>query len=97
MIQILEADSYLHWLDNLNKKEVAQIKARIERLETFEHFGDAKNLGEGLAELRWKNGWRLYFSVIGYKKIILIIGGHKNEQEKNIKKARLFLKRNAIN
>ena len=62
------------------------------RIEENEHFGDAKSLGESLAELRWKNGWRVYFSRIGHKKIVLIIGGHKNEQEKNIKKARIYLR-----
>jgi hypothetical protein len=35
-----------------------------------------KKLGEDLAELRWKNGWRAYFSRTGYKKIVLIVGGH---------------------
>ena len=93
MIYIKRASDYLNWFDNLNTKEQAQVKARMERIAIHEHFGDVKNLGEGLAELRWKNGWRVYFSNIGYKKIILLIGGHKNEQEKNIKKARLCIRR----
>jgi len=93
MIEIKETDDYLDWLNHLTKKEQIKVKARISRIEKDEHFGDAKNLGEHLAELRWKNGWRVYFSSIGYKKIILIIGGHKNEQEKDIKKARIFIRR----
>ena len=93
MIQIQETDDYLDWLNNLTKKEQAKVKARISRIENDEHFGDAKKLGNNLAELRWKNGWRVYFSSIGHKKIVLIIGGHKNEQEKDIKKARIFIRR----
>ncbi len=93
MIDIKRADDYLHWFNRLNSKEQAQVKARLERIEVYEHFGDVKKLGEELAELRWKNGWRIYFCSIGYKKIVLIVGGHKNEQEKNIKKARLFIRR----
>ena len=93
MIQIQETDDYLDWLGNLTKKEQAKVKARISRIENDEYFGDVKKLGNDLAELRWKNGWRVYFSRIGHKKIVLIIGGHKNEQEKDIKKARILLRR----
>lgn len=93
MIQIKEPDDYLDWLDNLTKKEQVKVKARISRIEKDEYFGDVKKLGEDLAELRWKNGWRVYFTRIGHKKIVLIIGGHKNEQEKNIKKARIYINR----
>lgn len=93
MISIQETDEYSKWLNNLTQKEQAKVKARISRIEVDEHFGDAKNIGEHLAELRWANGWRVYFSSVGYKKIILIRGGHKNEQEKDIKKARIQLRR----
>ena len=93
MIEVKKAKDYLDWFNDLNIKERAQIKSRIHRIEEFEHFGDVKNLDDGLAELRWKNGWRVYFAKMGNKKIVLIIGGHKNEQEKNIKKARILLRR----
>ena len=93
MIQIQEADDYLDWLNDLTKTEQLKVKARIYRIEKDEHFGDVKKLGENLVELRWKNGWRVYFSSIGYKEIVLIIGGHKNEQEKDIKKARIYIRR----
>lgn len=97
MIQVKETINFLDWFNNLNTKEKSQVKSRINRIEEFEHFGDVKNLGEGLAELRWKNGWRIYFCSMGYKKIILIIGGHKNEQEKDIKKSRILIKRLTTN
>ena len=87
MIRIQEADDYLDWLNDLTKTEQLKVKARIRRIEKDEHFGDIRKLGEDLAELRWKNGWRVYFTSIGYKEIVLIIGGHKNEQEKDINPA----------
>lgn len=93
MIHVKETDDYLAWLHNLTKKEQAKVKARISRIENDEYFGIVKSLGEGLAELKWTNGWRVYFINIGYKKILLINGGHKNEQEKNIKKTRIYIKR----
>jgi len=90
VMHIKETKDFKEWFNVLTKKEQAQIAARFERIETYGHFGDAKNLGKGLCELRWKNGWRVYF-IAGLESIILIIGGHKNEQEKNIKKARIFV------
>ncbi|MGB8468293.1 MAG: type II toxin-antitoxin system RelE/ParE family toxin [Candidatus Babeliales bacterium] len=93
MIYIKESDDYLAWLNSLTKKEQAKVKARISRIEQNEYFGTVRNLGEGLAELKWTNGWRVYFANIGHKKILLINGGHKNEQEKDIKKARIYLRR----
>ncbi len=93
MIQVKEHDEYSDWLSSLTNKEQARVKARITRIEKDEHFGDTRRLGDDLAELRWKNGWRVYFCSIGFKKILLINGGHKNDQDKDIKKARIYLKR----
>ena len=93
MIDIKESEEYLEWLQGLTKTEQAKVNARISRIEIDEHFGVVKNLGEGLAELKWSNGWRVYFASIGHKKILLILGGHKNEQEKDIKKARIYIRR----
>ncbi len=91
-MQLKETKDFKDWFIALNKKEQAQVSARFERIKSYGHFGDIKNLGKGLCELRWKNGWRVYF-IVGKNSIILVIGGHKNEQEKNIKKARLFISR----
>ena len=93
MINIKESDDYLAWLNSLTKKEQAKVQARISRIAHDEYFGTVRNLGEGLAELKWTNGWRVYFVSIGHKKILLINGGHKNEQEKDIKKARIYIRR----
>lgn len=92
MIHVKETDDYLIWLNSLTHKEQAKVKARISRIENDEYFGEVRNLGKGLVELKWTNGWRVYFINIGYKKILLINGGHKNEQKKDIKKARIYIK-----
>lgn len=77
------------------RKEQTQINARLQRIHSNGHFGDAKYLGAGLAELRWKNGWRVYFFKEALTGIILLIGGSKNAQEKDIKRARLLLRQYA--
>ena len=75
------------WFDSLNDRERAQIVARIDNIEDYGHFGDSKYLGEKLYELRWQNGRRIYFGRFEGFVILLLIGGLKNAQEKDIKKA----------
>jgi putative addiction module killer protein len=95
MILIKKTTEFTEWLDLLTWKEQAQVHARLKRIQDASHFGDAKSLGNGLAELRWKNGWRIYFFKEGRDMIVLLVGGHKNAQEKDIQKARLLLRRYA--
>ncbi len=95
-----KASEYSEWLDPLTKKELGQVllRMRIQRIELHDYFGDAKNLGEGLAELRWKNGWRVYFTKTVRSDntvIVLLLGGLKNAQKKDIERARLLLGRYA--
>ncbi len=54
-----------------------------------EHYGHAKKLSSVLSELKFNNGNRIYFTekIINGKTVILILGGNKNGQEKDIKKA----------
>jgi putative addiction module killer protein len=71
---------------------------RILRIEQADHFGDAKDLGNGLAELRWASGRRVYFARIYNKDgslVLLILGGNKNGQTKDIRAARVLLQRYA--
>jgi len=95
MISIRMTSEFSDWLASLTWKEQGQVNARLERVRASNHFGDAKGLGNGLAELRWKNGWRIYFFKEGKNMIVLLVGGHKNAQEKEIQKARLLLRRYA--
>ncbi|HSX11784.1 MAG TPA: type II toxin-antitoxin system RelE/ParE family toxin [Chlamydiales bacterium] len=80
------------WLEELPLKEELQIRKRLYAVEQEGHFGDCKYLDDGLFELRWKNGKRVYFAKLSDKRIILLLGGRKNAQEKEIKKARILLK-----
>lgn len=93
LIQIERTQEFSEWFDGLNLKDQLQIDSRIQRIRDHLHFGDAKNLGEGLAELRWKNGRRVYFSRTGSIIVLLINGGLKNAQKKDIQKARILLER----
>ena len=63
---------------------------RIQKLETDEHFGDCKTVGNGIRELRinFAKGYRIYFKENDGKIIILLIGGDKSSQQNDIKKAK---------
>jgi putative addiction module killer protein len=64
----------------------ARILVRIERLAAG-NPGDVKPVGEGVSEMRidYGPGYRVYFKKIGQKIVILLTGGDKNNQSKDIK------------
>jgi len=89
VIEIRKTDVFAQWLDDLTDLRArARIQARIERLAGG-NPGDVKPAGEGVSELRidYGPGYRVYFKRRGQKLIILLAGGDKSSQAKDIKKA----------
>lgn len=83
-----EFDKWLRKLKDLKTK--AKILFRIQKLENDEHFGDSKPVGDGIREMRvnFAKGYRIYFKEKDEKIIVLLIGGDKSTQQKDIKKAK---------
>lgn len=83
------------WLKSESAKSKAQVDSRLKLISKSNHFGDCKSLGGGLCELRWKNGRRVYFTIYENegKYFLALLGGIKNAQNKDIKKARKILER----
>jgi len=83
-----EFDKWLRKLKDLKAK--AKILFRIQKIETDEHFGDCKPVGDGIRELRvnFAKEYRVYFKEKDGKIIVLLIGGDKSSQQKDIKKAK---------
>jgi putative addiction module killer protein len=76
-------------LDSLRDKvAVARINARLTRIE-LGNFGDAKPVGNGVMELRlvFGSGFRIYYGLDGEKLVVLLTGGDKSTQDKDIKTA----------
>ena len=95
MIEIRKTEIFAKWLDGLNDiRARARILVRIERLAAG-NPGDVKSVGEGVSELRidYGPGYRVYYKKQGQKVVILLAGGDKNTQAKDIKTA-LRLARN---
>ncbi len=95
MIEIRKTEIFAKWLDGLHDiRARARILVRIERL-TAGNPGDVKSVGEGVSELRidYGPGYRVYYKKQGQKVVILLAGGDKSTQAKDIKTA-LRLARN---
>jgi putative addiction module killer protein len=89
VISFLKLIDFENWYNSQTSKIRAQIDSRLLRMRESEHYGHAKKLSSVLSELKFNNGNRIYFTekIINGKTVILILGGNKNGQEKDIKKA----------
>ncbi len=95
MIEIRKTEVFSSWLDALaDLRARARIQARIERLAGG-NPGDVRPVGEGVSELRidYGPGYRVYFKKRGRELLILLAGGDKGSQAKDIRVA-LLLARN---
>ena len=81
------------WLDTLDTKTRARVQARIFRFE-IGNLGDHKSVGNGVWEARFAfgPGYRIYFGKYGKTVIILLLGGDKSTQKKDIPKAKKYWK-----
>lgn len=95
MAQIIETHEFADWIDSLTDlRAQARIQTRIDRLMNG-NPGDVKPVGEGVSELRidYGPGYRIYYCLQGEIIIILLAGGTKSTQTKDIQTA-LELARN---
>ena len=95
MIRLEKTDEYQDWFMGLSDKLVkARIEARIRRLQDG-NPGEVEPVGEGVSELKlhFGSGWRVYYINRNGQIIILLAGGNKNTQKRDIKLA-LTLARN---
>jgi len=89
MFEIRKTEYFVRWLDGLNDiRARARILVRIERLSEG-NPGDVKLIGEGVSEMRidYGPGYRVYYKQQGNTIIVLLVGGDKRTQSKDIKKA----------
>jgi putative addiction module killer protein len=89
VIEIRKTERFAKWLDDLRDLRArARIQARIERL-TGGNPGDVRPVGEGVSEMRldYGPGYRVYFKKQGEAWIVLLAGGDKSTQARDIKAA----------
>ena len=89
MVEIRKTELFVKWIDSLRDVQAkARVLVRIERLASG-NAGDVKPVGEGISEMRidYGPGYRVYFMQRGSELIILLAGGDKNSQSRDIKAA----------
>ena len=83
----------IEWLEDLDIKTQSLIYTRLDRV-SLGNFGDCKQLkdGNGVWELRidYGPGYRIYFGKEGLKIVILLLGGNKSTQDRDITKAKQY-------
>lgn len=95
MMEIRQTEIYSRWFESLRDRQVkSRIDIRIRRL-SMGNPGDVKPVGQGVSELRinYGPGYRVYFVKRDETLVILLAGGDKRTQERDIKTA-LDLARN---
>ena len=95
MIEVRKTEHFAKWIDGLQDiRGRARIQARIERL-AMGNPGDVKTVGEGVSEMRIDHGpgYRVYYLRHERSVIILLAGGDKSTQDRDIRTA-LRLARN---
>ncbi len=90
MIEIRQTAEYESWFEKLRDLQAkARILARIRRL-SLGNLGDIKPVGEGVSELRitYGPGYRIYVKQQGDVLVILLVGGDKSSQKRDIERAK---------
>jgi len=88
----VQGDSpFREWLESLDTSIRARVQARILRIESG-NLGDFKSVGNGVWELRFDfgSGYRVYFGKEGNTLILILLGGDKGSQRRDIKKAQEY-------
>ncbi len=98
--QILQTNEFIDWMSEQTSKDQSIIAKRIKCVQE-DNWGfyrsvshnDKGIIKDAIFELKWRDGKRIYFSKIGQLCLLLICGGNKNGQDKDIKEAkRIFIK-----
>jgi putative addiction module killer protein len=94
MLQIQQTETYAKWFAGLRDRVArARIDIRIRRL-SLGNAGDAKPVGEGISEMRvdYGPGYRVYFIQRGEVVTVLLAGGNKSTQNRDIRNAKALAK-----
>ena len=83
---------FIKWFESLDHAVEQVVRSRLERVKNG-NCDDYKSLGDGVFELRihFGAGYRIYYGIDGVNVILLLCGGDKSTQIKDIKRAKSFL------
>lgn len=94
-MQVVRTDEFAEWLTNLRDRQGrAKILSRIDQLEEG-NPGVTRSVGSGLSEMKidFGPGYRVYYIHRGEEIVILLCGGDKSTQERDIERAKTLARR----
>ena len=89
MVEIRQTEEYARWFRRLKDRQAkVRIDSRIRRL-SLGNPGDVRPVGAGVSEIRidYGPGYRVYFVQRGEALVVLLVGGDKDSQERDIRRA----------
>ncbi len=87
-----DREPFTEWLKSLQDRTTRKrIQARLDRIESG-NLGDHKSVGGGVSELRFQfgPGYRIYFGEVDNVIILLLCGGDKSSQNRDIERAKVY-------
>jgi len=86
-------EPFTEWIKSISLRDRSRIFARLDRIESG-NLGDYKSVSDGVYELRFhfSSGFRVYYGEVNNKIILLLCGGDKSSQKKDVKKAKVYWK-----
>jgi len=94
VVEIRQTNDYAKWFEKLRDPQArARILVRVRRL-SLGNPGDVRSVGDGVSEMRidYGPGYRVYFTWQGDVIVVLLIGGDKRTQQRDIEKAKTLAK-----
>jgi len=84
-------EPFSDWIRTLTPKDRARVIVRLDRVETG-NWGDHRSVGEDVYELRFcfGSGYRVYYGELDNTLVLLLCGGDKSSQKKDVKKAKVY-------
>ena len=90
MIEVIQSSTFRRWVRRLrDRRAIARINARVRNV-SIGNMGDTTSVGDDIFEMRihYGPGYRLYFLREGRNVIVLLCGGDKDSQSRDIERAR---------
>jgi|SRR3989339_149611 len=94
MLEVRQTETFASWINSIRDSATkGRILVRIDRLQ-LGLIGDFKSVGGGVSELRinFGPGYRIYFAFRSRELILLLMGGDKSSQNRDIRRSQLLLK-----
>lgn len=91
MAEVVETEAFAKWLkalrDPIGRRGIIR---RLARIVSTDNFGDHAGIGDGVSELRIDAGpgYRIYYTIRGERVVLLLCGGDKDSQERDIRRAK---------